>query len=147
MDPDSLDWIWEDFNDSSRPGETTIAADEFDADADDKEPADFDGRCDDDEGSDTISDSSVNFSLLVGDKKTARQLNATADDIRKQNGGKGNDRIPEPTRFVDVHGDGPGDDEFNIDTFHVDALTIIKNELSEVRQLWSEALYTCTVNG
>lgn len=138
---DSLDWIWEDLNGSSKPAESTIAADEFD-DGDDN-VHDFHDRCDDDEGSDTSSDSSIGCWLLAGDKKTVRQLNAIADDIEKQqDGGKGNEKISESTRFTDDRGD-----ESNTDTFYVDALEVIENELSEVRQLWSEALYACTVNG
>lgn len=147
MDPDSLDWIWENYDNSSKLCETTLAG-EFDDD-----DFDFYDRCDDDDdGSDTSSDSSVGCSLMVGDKNIVGQLNAIVDDIDKQNGGGdiGNDEMQtsESVIILNLEGleDGHEDFESNINKFYDDALEVTKNKLSEVRQLWTDALYTCTVN-
>ncbi|VVC24351.1 Hypothetical protein CINCED_3A009486 [Cinara cedri] len=148
-DPDSLDWIWEDVRDSSEPRGTAAAAGESDGDVGDSESRD---RCagDGDGGSDTGSGSSVGCSLLTGDENPVRKL---LDGVEKRSGGDGggNDRTEKrgPTIIhVDGPGHEPGDCESDIiDTVYAGALAVAESELSEVRRLWTDALYACTVNG
>lgn len=139
MDPDSLDWIWEKSNNSSKPGEIAIAGEFDDGDSD------IYDHSNDENGSDTSSDSSIGCSLLIGDMKTVQQLNEIVYEVKKQNVGKGNDEISGST-IVDDLGDELEDYESNIDTFYDDALEVTNDKLSEVRQLWTDALYICTVN-
>lgn len=149
MDPDSLDWIWEDI-DLPRP---TEAVDEFNDVA-------FDGfqDDDDDDDDDSRSDSSCGSSFccspLVGDdNRTARELDGIVDDVKERYGRGDLDdvavsELADDRKSGAEHGTaeasgGSADDA----SLYADALEAVENKLSTVRLVWADALYRCTVNG
>jgi len=133
MDSDSLDWIWGDFNNSPNLAEF------IEEDGDDNYAL-FDSNNDD--KSDTSSDSNLNddCSLLIGDKRTAQELNEIVDDIKNQ--------YDKTLTELDSTTDGELEDETPkvVDKFYTDALEIVKTKLTEVGLEWSDTLYHCTVN-
>ncbi|CAH1723951.1 unnamed protein product [Aphis gossypii] len=130
MDSDSLDWIWGDFNSSPNLAEfiEEDGDDTFDSNNDDK--------------SDTSSDSNLNddCSLLIGDKRTAQELNEIVNDIKNQ--------YDKTLSELDSTTDGEIEDENPkvVDKFYTDALEIVKTKLTEIELEWSDTLYHCTVN-
>lgn len=133
MDSDSLDWIWGDFNNSPNLAEF------IEEDGDDNYAL-FDSNKDD--KSDTSSDSNLNddCSLLIGDKRTAQELNEIVNDIKNQ--------YDKTLSDLDLTTDDELEDENPkvVDKFYTDALEIVKTKLTEVELELSDTLYHCTVN-
>ncbi|XP_025205390.1 dynein regulatory complex subunit 7-like, partial [Melanaphis sacchari] len=133
MDSDSLDWIWGDFNNSSNLAEL-IEEDEddnytsFDSDNDDK--------------SDTNSDSSSNndCSLLIGDKRTAQELNEIINDIKNQH----DKTLSELDSTTDDEYEN--DNHETVDKFYTDVLESVKTMLTDVELEWLDTLYQCILN-
>jgi len=133
MDSDSLDWIWGDFNNSPNLAEL-IEEDE------DDNYAFFDSNNDDQ--LDSSSDSSLNndCSLLIGDKRTAQELDEIVNDIKNQ--------YDKTLSELDLTTDGKLEDDNHkvVDKFYTDALETVKTKLMDVEIEWSDTLYQCTVN-
>lgn len=160
MEPNSLDWIWEDI-DSTHPADVV---DEFD-EINDLDLTDRAGH-DDESHDDSASGSSVSCSMLVGDKRTAEELNEIVLDVQKRYG-QGDEFVGDTEPEVEEEEEENKEDEKrdegllttddydpegavprqNRDKFYIDALEAVKNQLSEVQLVWSDTLYQCTVNG
>jgi len=136
MDSDSLDWIWGDFNNSTN---LTGLIEEVE----DDNCALFDGN--DDDKSDTSSDSSFNndSSLLIGDKKTAQELNVIVNDINNQY----DKTLSKLGLTTDELEHELEDDNYKaVDKLYIDALEAVKTNLSDIELEWSDTLYQCTIN-
>lgn len=133
MDSDSLDWIWGDFNKSSNLAELIeeVKDDNY-------------LLCDsnDDDKSDSSSESSFNndCSLLIGDKRTALELNEIVNDFKNQ--------YDKTLSELDSATDGEleGETHKSVDLLYIDALEAVKANLSDVELEWSNILYEYTVN-
>lgn len=143
MDPDSLDWIWEDFDNPPKdPTEATVGL--FDDNDDDL----YDGP--DKDESDGSSGSDVSCLLLIGDQKTSQALCEIINDVKKRYGEGDDDGVVKigSTTAVDdeqlEEDDGGG--ESAVDTFYIDALEAATTQLSEVQLVWVDTLYKCTVD-
>uniref|UniRef100_A0A2S2P3Z5 Coiled-coil domain-containing protein n=1 Tax=Schizaphis graminum TaxID=13262 RepID=A0A2S2P3Z5_SCHGA len=133
MDSDSLDWIWGDFNNS--PNLTELIEED-----EDDNYALFDSNNDDQ--LETSSESSFNndCSLLIGDKRTAQELNEIVHDIKNQ--------YDKTFSELDLTNDGKLEDDNHkvVDKFYTDALETVKTKLMDIELEWSDTLYQCTVN-
>lgn len=147
MDPDSLDWIWEDLdNPSGDPAEGIVES--F---VDDDDYGLYDGP--DGDGSDGGSDSDAGCSLLIRDQKTAQEVYAIIDDIKRRYGRGDEDEADDrsdPTTAADDGrlGDREDDDdeESAVGGFYADAVEAATTLLSEVQLAWADTLHRCTVN-
>ncbi|XP_022183400.1 dynein regulatory complex subunit 7-like isoform X2 [Myzus persicae] len=133
MDSDSLDWIWGDFNNSPNLAEL------FEEVEDDNYTL-FDSN--DDDKSDSSSESSFNndCSLLIGDQKSAQELNEIVNDIKIQY----DKTLSELNTTTD--GELEDDNHISIDKLYIDALEAVKTNLSDIELEWADTLYQCTVN-
>jgi len=133
MDSDSLDWIWGDFNNLPNLAEF------IEEDGDDNYAL-FDSNNED--KSDTSSDSNLNddCSLLIGDKRTAQELNDIVNDIKNQY-----DKTLSELDSM-TYGELKDENPKVVDKFYTDALEIVKTKLTEVELEWLDTLYQCTVN-
>ncbi|CAI6342726.1 unnamed protein product [Macrosiphum euphorbiae] len=133
MDSDSLDWIWGDFNNSPNLAE-------FIEEVEDENYLLFDSN--DDDKSDSSSESSFNndCSLLIGDKRTALELNEIVNDFKNQ--------YDKTLSELDSTTDGELEDgnHKSVDLLYSDALEAIKTNLSNVELEWRNTLYEYTVN-
>eukprot|EP00102_Acyrthosiphon_pisum_P016478 XP_008187450.1 PREDICTED: dynein regulatory complex subunit 7-like [Acyrthosiphon pisum] len=133
MDSDSLDWIWGDFNNSPNLAELI-------EEVEDDNYVLFDSN--DDDKSDSSSESSFDndCSLLIGDKRTALELNEIVSDIKNQ--------YDETLSELDSTTDGELEDDNHksVDLLYIDALEAVKTNLSDVELEWSNTLYEYTVN-
>jgi len=129
-----MDWIWGDFNNSPN---LTELIDEVEDDncslVDDSN---------DEDKSDSSSESSLNndCSLLIGDKRTAQELNEIVNDIKNQ--------YDKMLSELDLTADGELEDDNHSsdDKLYTDALEAVKTKLLDVELEWSDTLYQCTVN-
>jgi len=133
MDSDSLDWIWGDFNNS--PNLTELIEE-----VEDDNYSLFDSN--DDDKSDSSSESSFNndCSLLIGDKRTAQELNEIVNDIKNQY----DKSLSELNSTNDCELED--DNHTSADKLYIDALEAVKTNLSDIELEWSDTLYQCTVN-
>jgi len=133
MDSDSLDWIWGNFNNS--PNGTELIEE-----VEDDNYALFDSN--DDDKSDSSSESSFNndCSLLIGDKRTALELNEIVNDI--------NNQYDKTLSELDSTTDGEleDDDHKHVDLLYSDGLEAVKTNLSDIELEWSNTLYEYTMN-
>lgn len=133
MDSDSLDWIWGDFNNSPNLAELF-------EEVEDENYLLFDSN--DDDKSDSSSESSFNndCSLLIGDKRTALELNEIVNDFKNQ--------YDKTLSELDSTTDGELEDgnHKSVDLLYSDALEAIKTNLSNVELEWRNTLYEYTVN-
>lgn len=128
-----MDWIWGNFNNSPN---LTELIDEVE----DDNHALVDSN--DDDKSDSSSESSFNndCSLLIGDKRTAQELNEIVNDMKNQ--------YEKTLSELDLTTDGELEDDNHTSDYklYIDALEAVKTNLSDVELEWSDTLYQCTVN-
>lgn len=133
MDSDSMDWIWGNFNNSPN---LTELIDEVE----DDNHALVDSN--DDDKSDSSSESSFNndCSLLIGDKRTAQELNEIVNDMKHQ--------YEKTLSELDLTTDGELEDDNHTSDYklYIDALEAVKTNLSDIELEWSDTLYQWTVN-
>lgn len=168
-----MDWIWEDFDDSSRdPVDGVQVFEPFvdgDDDDDDDEGEDEDdddyGLHDDGDESDggCGSGSDVSCSLLTRDRKTAQEVYDIIEDVKRRYYGRGDRHDeadgPDPTAAAAAAVDhdfdddeqrlgdgGGGGEEAAVHGFYADAVEAAATLLSEVQLVWADTLHKCTVN-
>lgn len=104
------------------------------------------------------SESSFGSVLMIGDEKTAQEMKEIVNGIRAlyaDDGGGGDERDGRGENGIDSDSEKSRSDIANAvdpmepetDAFYVNALQDAGNRMSEIRLVWPDTLYQCTVDG